>query len=138
MTFAFEEHGTDDLGPDGRFHEGSFIEDDEIEASAAQVIGCVSAFDGDPTAAGEIQTTGGFADGDFQITAGAFEITPDVIGHVIGGGEPPTGFALLNGFKDGTFADFGFAKATATGDDLKTGCTFQNFLLVGMRIGQMD
>ena len=44
-----------------------------------------------------------------------------MVGHVIGGGKPPAGFAFLHGFDDGTFADLGFAEAAATGDDLKTG-----------------
>lgn len=61
-----------------------------------------------------------------------------MVSHVVGGGEPPAGFAVLNCFEDGAFADFGFAETATTGNDLKTGCTFQNFLLVGMRIGQMD
>jgi len=138
MAFAFEEHGADDLRPDGRLHESGFIQDDEIQTRAAQVIGRMGAFDGDPTAAGKIQTAGGFADGDFQITAGQFEVTPDMIGHVIGGGEPPAGFAISNGFENSAFADFGFTETTATSDDFKTGFALQNDFLVGMRFGQMD
>lgn len=64
VAFAFEEHGLDDLGPDGGLHEGGFVEDDEIEAGTAQVIGGVGAFDGDPAAAGEVEAAVGFADGD--------------------------------------------------------------------------
>jgi len=126
------------LRPDGRFHEGGFIEDDEIQPCSAQIVGRVSAFDSDPAATFEVEAAGGFADADVEITTGEFEITPDVIGHVIGGGEPPAGFAISNGFENSAFADFGFTETAATSDDLKTGFALQNDFLVGMRFGQMD
>ena len=98
----------------------------------------MSALNGNPATAVKIQTAGGFADGDVEITAGEFEITPDVVGHVIGGSEPPAGLSILNGFDDGTFANLRFAEAATTGDDLKTGCAFENLLLIGMRIWQVN
>ena len=56
-----DEHGADDLGPGVRINVGGFVEDDEIETFAAQVIGIEGAADGDHAAVGQIDAAFSFA-----------------------------------------------------------------------------
>ena len=44
---GFGEHGADDVVPDAGGHEGGFVEDNEIEAGAAEIIGIMGAADDD-------------------------------------------------------------------------------------------
>lgn len=134
-----QEHGADDFRPDGGGHEGGFVEDDEIQPCPAQVIRRVGGADGDGTAAGEVEAAVGVVDAATGEMGGdGLHLFPDIGGHGVGGGEPPTFLTTGGGGEDGIEADEGFAETAATGDDAKTGAGFKNGLLVGMGRGQAN
>ena len=72
-------------------HGSEFIEDDEIEASAAHRIGVIGAGDGDSGAPDEIDAQIGFARlSDPKLTSESFEATPgDLLGLNAGGADIP-------------------------------------------------
>ena len=82
-----DEHGSDDFGPDLGRHKSGFVEYDEVEAFAAEVIGMEGAADGDHTAAGQVNAAFGFADFcALQAFDTVFQVAPDLTAHLPGRG----------------------------------------------------
>ena len=79
------------MAPEGVFGGGSFIDDDEIEADAAEGIGIEGADDGDGGTPEEIDAAQGFVGLVFPVRAGEFfEAVPgDAAGVTIIGGDIP-------------------------------------------------
>ena len=127
-----DEHGADDFVPGAGLDEGGFIEDDEVETFAAEVIGPEGAAEGDHAAVGQIDAAFALAYLDasdaFQ---GVFEIAPDLVGHFFGGRQPPAAVVILEGVDQyGGFAEFGFAPAASAGGDFEAGGVLEDFNLI--------
>ena len=134
------EHGSDDLDPELRVHEGGFIEDDEIESFAAQVVGVPGAVDGDHAAAGQVNAAFAFADLlPFQWFGSALQVAPDLGGHFAGGRQPPAAFVLPDcGYEDAGDAEFGFAPAASAGDDFEASRVVHDLRLSRVGVFELD
>ena len=79
---AGDKHGPNDGRPDGRVHEGGFVEQDKIQAFAAQAVGIMGAAEGDHAAVGKVDAA--FSLADPQILQGrdrSFQVAPDLARH---------------------------------------------------------
>ena len=123
-AFAVTEGGTKDFGPGCGFHGREFVEDEEIEADAAERVGLEGTVDDERGAVREMNAEFAFA-GAFQpvrtrhffeaLPGDAFGLTivrADVPDEAIGGGE-----GVEEHFGEG---EIGFAETAAGDDDAKT------------------
>ena len=117
------EHGSDDFDPKAAVDEGGFVEDGEIEPFAAQVIGIISAANGDHAAVRQVDAALVLADfAPFQGFDSALQVSPDLIGHLVGRGDPPAAFVLDDGRdQDGRQRQFRFPPAASAGHDFEAG-----------------
>lgn len=135
-----DEHGSNDLGPGLLIDESGFVEDDEIQAVAAKVIGIVSAANGNHAAVWEINAAFSFAYFQAgQVSEAVFEVAPDLVRHPFGGRQPPAAVSPLEGVdQDGGFAEFGFAPAASAGGYFEAGGVLQDFPLPGVQGVEFD
>ncbi len=131
---AVGESGAEDLGPSGGFHGGVFVEDDEVEAVAAEGGGIECAGDKNAGAGGEVDTEFGFG-GVFgpEALGERFEAVPsDAFGLVVAGADvPDDAVGLEGGAEDFGEGEIGFAKAAAGNEDAEAGGAVENLELVG-------
>ena len=117
------EHGADDFDPKTGVDEGGFVEDGEIEPFAAQVIGMMGAADRDHAAVWQIDAAFVLADfAPFQVFDSAFQVAPDLIGHLVGRRQPPAAFVLYDRRdQNGRQRQFRFPPATAASHHFEAG-----------------
>jgi len=128
------ESGAEDFGPGGGFHRSIFVEDDEIEAVAAEGRGVECAGDEDAGAVSEVDAEFGFERGFGPEAAGErFEAIPnDALGLVVVGTDVPDDAVGLEGrAEDFGEGEIGFAEAAARDEDAETGGRIEDFELVG-------
>ena len=135
-----DEHGSNDVGPGAGMDEGGFVEDGEIQAFSAEVIGIPSAADGDHAAVWEIDASFSFAYFQvWQVDEAVFEVAPDLARHWFGGRQPPAAVIVLQSVVENcNFAEFGFAPSASAGGYFEAGWVVQDFHLPGVSGGEFD
>ena len=125
---------TENLGPGEGMHGGIFVEDDEIEAVAAERGGVESAADGDAGAGMEVDAEFGFVGTFGPKGAGeGFEALPDdAFGLAVVGADVPDGaFGLDGEAHDFGEGEVGFAEAAAGDENAEAGGGVEDEELVG-------
>ncbi len=123
-ALAVGERGAEDVAPGGGFEVGDFIENDEIEAFAAEGVGIESAFDDDGRTVEEVDAALGFVGLVGPLRLGdAFEATPeDACGEFVGRADIPDEAVggIGSGFEDFGEGEFGFTETAAGDEDAET------------------
>ncbi len=127
-AFAIGQSGAEDFGPGFGFDEREFIDDEEIEAVAAEGAGADDAVELDGRAVCELNDVGGFIGAfDPEGFSEIFQAGPgDAFGLFFLRGDIPDALIGAGGGGAHDFGEreLGFAEAAASDDDAKTGRRF--------------